>query len=129
VESWGGIQDLLQDLLQDFSREPRKRGVRAGALSRTLALTWCFSVGVAGFEPAASSSRIRPWKIDYLRITSKVQVNVLVCVGLTRCSEAAISRSSPGFLQRPTEIGYHARRTEELIHRLELPADWSRWRP
>ncbi len=71
-------------------------------------LTWggCMPfdlVGVAGFEPAASSSRIRPWKATDLWTLPKMQVRALVCVGLERCSEVAISRSSPGFLQRPID--------------------------
>ena len=55
---------------------------------------------MAGFEPAASSSRIRPWKADDLWTLPKMQVRALVCVGLALCSEVVISRSSPGFLQR-----------------------------
>jgi hypothetical protein len=67
-------------------------------------------VGVAGFEPAASSSRIRPWKADDLWTLPKMQVRALVCVGLAWCSEAAISRSSPGFLHRPSShTGQHDR--------------------
>jgi hypothetical protein len=67
-------------------------------------------VGVAGFEPAASSSRIRPWKADNLWTLPKMQVRALVCVGLAWCSEAAISRSSPGFLHRPSShTGQHDR--------------------
>jgi hypothetical protein len=38
--------------------------------------------GLAGFEPAASSSRIRPWKIADLLTAPKAQVRALVCVGL-----------------------------------------------
>ena len=34
-------------------------GIRVGVLPRTATLTWCFLVGVAGFEPAASSSRTK----------------------------------------------------------------------
>ena len=34
-----------------------------------------------------------------------------------------------GRTARLTEFGYHARRADDLIHRLGLPADWSRWRP
>jgi hypothetical protein len=63
-------------------------------------VTCCFPVGVAGFEPAASSSRIRPWKAADLWTLPKMQVKALVCVGLEWYSEVAISRSSPGFLQR-----------------------------
>jgi hypothetical protein len=56
---------------------------------------------------------------------------------------AAAVLASAGFAVKPTELalrllgrtarlaefGYHARRADELIHRLGLPADWSRWRP
>jgi hypothetical protein len=56
---------------------------------------------------------------------------------------AATVLASAGFAIKPTELalrllgrtarlaefGYHARRADELIHRLGLPADWSRWRP
>lgn len=34
-----------------------------------------------------------------------------------------------GRTARLAEFGYHARRADDLIHRLGLPADWSRWRP
>jgi len=34
-----------------------------------------------------------------------------------------------GRTARLTEFGYHARRADDLIHRLGLPADWSQWRP
>jgi hypothetical protein len=56
------------------------------------------SVGVAGFEPTTSSSRIRPWKIANHAILAKVQFRALVGVGLRWALAAPISRSSPGFL-------------------------------
>jgi hypothetical protein len=59
------------------------------------ALTCGFMVGVAGFEPAASSSRIRTWKIADLLAAPRTQVSALVCVGLRWRTEASISRSSP----------------------------------
>lgn len=34
-----------------------------------------------------------------------------------------------GRTARLTEFGYHARRADDLIYRLGLPAAWSRWRP
>jgi hypothetical protein len=34
-----------------------------------------------------------------------------------------------GRTARLAEFGYHARRADDLIHRLGLLADWSRWRP
>ncbi len=34
-----------------------------------------------------------------------------------------------GRTARVTEIHYHARRANDLIHRLGLPEAWSRWRP
>ena len=46
-----------------LQRAPESR-IRAGALSETLALIWCFLVGVAGFEPAASSSRTPPSEVQ-----------------------------------------------------------------
>ncbi len=33
-----------------------------------------------------------------------------------------------GRTARLAEFGYHARRAEDLIHRLGLPEEWSRWR-
>jgi hypothetical protein len=46
-----------------------------------LTLTWCFSVGVAGFEPAASSSR------SQVRVLASVQRHLRKFVGdrATRC--------------------------------------------
>jgi hypothetical protein len=63
-------------------------------------VTCHFPVGMAGFEPAASSSRIRPWKAADLWTLLKMQVRALACVCMEWYSEIAISRSSPGFLQR-----------------------------
>lgn len=41
-----------------------------------------------------------PWTAADLWTLPKMQVGALVCVGLAWCSGGAISRSSPGFLQR-----------------------------
>jgi hypothetical protein len=60
---------------------------------------------VTGFEPAASSSRIRPWKVADLLTSPKAQVRALACVGLRECPGVAIPRSSPGFLQNDDEGG------------------------
>ncbi|MFG2130675.1 hypothetical protein ACGFNV_23055 [Streptomyces sp. NPDC048751] len=55
-------------------------------------------VGVAGFEPTTSSSRIRLWKIANLGFMPKIQVRASGCVGLRWYHRAVIARSSPGFL-------------------------------
>ena len=86
------------------------RSGRHGAVTRRGLRPASFWVGVAGFEPPASSSRIRLWKADDLWTLPEMQVRALVCVGLAWCSEAAISRSSPGFLHRPSShTGQHDR--------------------
>ncbi|WTX92529.1 tyrosine-type recombinase/integrase [Streptomyces sp. NBC_00637] len=56
-------------------------------------------VGVAGFEPTTSSSRIRPWEIVYLGPRSNVQVRALESVGLRLRLRDTDARSSPGILQ------------------------------
>jgi len=49
--------ETVSKIFSRISPESPGNGTRADVLPRTLALTWCFLVGVAGFEPAASSSR------------------------------------------------------------------------
>jgi hypothetical protein len=75
--------------------------IRPGADLSAPGLTWRLAVGVAGFEPTTSSSRIRPWKIADLGLMSKMQVRASGCIGLRWCSGACISRSSPRLLQEP----------------------------
>ncbi len=66
------VTRAIQDLLQDFSREPGGNGIRVGVLSRTPTLTWQVLVGVAGFEPAASSSRTkRAAKLRHTPVTAR----------------------------------------------------------
>jgi hypothetical protein len=55
-------------------------------------------VGVAGFEPTASSSRSRYGSIRYLGGDVKAQVKTLVVVGLGVVRSGQVSRSSPRFL-------------------------------
>ncbi|GAB7182157.1 hypothetical protein ATKI12_1988 [Kitasatospora sp. Ki12] len=78
---------------------------RACRISPAGPLHW---VGVAGFEPTASSSRSRPWKVADQARNANAQVGASVRVGLCRCLAVEIPRSSPGFLQRPEP---HARTT------------------
>jgi hypothetical protein len=59
----GGVLETVSKIFSRISPESPENGIRASVFPRTLALAWCFSVGVAGFEPAASSSRTKHWAL------------------------------------------------------------------
>src|SRR6266508_2128866 len=64
----------------------------------------CFLVGVAGFEPTTSSSRIRLGTPDDLEIWQCALVRALVLVGPPQSAEVVLSMFAPHLLPEPTSV-------------------------
>ncbi len=74
------------------------------SISREPAPDLELSVGVAGFEPTASSSRIRLGTPDDLEIWQCALVRALVLVGPPQSAEVVLSMFAPHLLPEPTSV-------------------------